>query len=276
MSRSSQRHSSGRPVGGSFDGWTIQRNVINALVYRELKTRVSQVKFGVLGVFIEPLGVIAVFLLIFGLLGRGSNPGGIDIILFLACGVVLYTMYVNISIRSLNSMRANEELFFYRPVKPVDTVIARALVESGLYGLILLIIGAFTCLLREKLLINDFGLLVVVFIALALNAFGFGVFLMAAGHRYRALHQIVPLIMRPMWFISGIFFSLSSVPQQYVPLLSWNPITQAIELSRYAFSSDYPINPAVVSLPYLLATAAGSCALGLWVYSNNEKILLTR
>ena len=272
--RSPQRRGSVRPVGGSLDGWTIQRNVINALVYRELKTRVSQVKFGVLGVFIEPLGVIAVFLLIFGFI-RGSSPG-IDIVLFLACGVILYTMYINISIRSLNSMRANEELFFYRPVKPVDTVIARALVESGLYGSIFLIIACFTCLLREQWLIQDFGMLVVTFIALVFNAFGFGLFLMTAGHRYRALNQLVPMIMRPMWFISGIFFSLSSVPQQFVPWLSWNPITQAIELSRSAFSSDYPINPMVVSLPYLLASAAFSCAFGLWVYTNNEKILLTR
>ena len=275
MTRSSQNRGSARPVGGSLDGWTIQRNVISALVYRELKTRVSQVKFGVLGVFVEPLGVIAVFLMIFGLF-RGRAAVGIDIILFLACGVILFTMYVNISIRSLNSMRANEELFFYRPVKPVDTVIARALVEAGLYGSILLIIAGFTCLLREQWLFHDFGLLVVAFIALALNAFGFGVFLMAAGHRYQVLHQIVPLIMRPMWFISGIFFSLSAVPHQFLPWLSWNPITQAIELSRSAFSPDYPINPMVVSLPYLLASAAFSCAFGLWVYSNNERILLTR
>ena len=275
MTRTPQRPGSARPVGGSLDGWRIQRNVINALVYRELKTRVSQVKFGVLGVFIEPLGVIAVFLLIFGLF-RGRAAIGIDIILFLACGVILYTMYVNIAIRSLNSMQANEALFFYRPVKPVDTVIARALVESGLYGSILLIISGFTCLLREQWLFYDFGLLVITFIALALNAFGFGVFLMAAGHRYKALHQIVPLVMRPMWFISGIFFSLSAVPQQFLTWLSWNPIAQAIELSRSAFSPDYPINPTVISLPYLLASAAFSCAIGLWVYSNNERILLTR
>ena len=274
MTRSPQRRGSARSVGGSLDGWTIQRNVINALVYRELKTRVSEVKFGVFGVFIEPLGVIAVFLLIFGFI-RGARPN-IDIILFLACGVILYTMYVNISIRSLNSMRANEQLFFYRPVKPVDTVIARTLVESGLYGSIFLIIAGATCLFREQLLINDFGVLVVTFVALALNAFGFGVFLMTAGHRYHVLHQIVPMLMRPMWFISGVFFSLSAVPQQFVPWLSWNPILQAIELSRSTFSLDYPINPMVVSLPYLLATAAFSCAFGLWVYNNNEKILLTR
>ena len=90
MIRSSQRRGSARPVGGSLDGWTIQRNVINALVYRELKTRVSQVKFGVFGVFIEPLGVIGVFLMIFGFI-RGGSPG-IDIILFLACGVILYNV----------------------------------------------------------------------------------------------------------------------------------------------------------------------------------------
>ena len=275
MRRSSQHLGKGRPVGGNLDGWTIQRNVINALVYRELKTRVSQVKFGVLGVFIEPLGVIAVFLLIFSFF-RSRAAIGIDVVLFLACGVIFYTMFVNIAIRSLNSMQANEALFFYRPVKPADTVIARALVESGLYGSILLIIACFTCLLREQWLFYDFGLLVVTFVALALNAFGFGVFLMAAGHRYKALHQIVPLIMRPMWFVSGIFFSLSAVPQQFLPWLSWNPIVQAIELSRSAFSPDYSINPTVVSLPYLLASAAFSCAFGLWVYRNNERILLTR
>ena len=41
-----------------LDGWRIQYYVVSGLLYRELKTRVSQVRFGVLGVFIEPLGVI--------------------------------------------------------------------------------------------------------------------------------------------------------------------------------------------------------------------------
>ena len=248
--------------------------MINALVYRELKTRVSQVKFGVVGVFIEPLGVIAVFLAIFTFL-RSASPG-MDIILFLASGVIIYTAYVNISVRSLNAMNANEELFFYRPVKPIDTVIARTIVETGLFSLILIIIGLFTCLLREQWLFYNFGLLAATFFFLALNAFGFGTFLMVAGHRYPFLNQLVPLLMRPLWFISGIFFSLNTVPQKFLPWLSWNPITQAIELTRSSFSPYYYINPSVVSLPYLMATAAVSCALGLWVYSNNEKILLTR
>ena len=153
-----------RPVAGSLDGWTIQRNVINALVYRELKTRVSQVKFGVLGVFLEPLGVLAVFLCIFVLIRSGRNANGLDLVLFLSCGVVLYTMASDIALRSLKAMDANEALFFYRPVKPIDTVIARALVEAGLYGVMFLVIIFATFLFREQWILQDFALMVISYV----------------------------------------------------------------------------------------------------------------
>ena len=233
-------------VAGSTNGWGIQRNVISALVYRELKTRVSEVRLGVLGVFIEPIGVMTVFLLIFSVL-RGNN-GPLDVALFLTAGIVLFTLFNDLSVRSLNAMRANEALFFYRPVKPIDTVIARCLVP----------------------------LLVASYLGLALTSFGLGLLFMVAGHRYSSTFQIVPLVMRPLWFISGVFFSLASLPQWLRPWVSWNPVLQAIELSRHAFNSNYPLIDDTVSLPYLWAWAGLSCAIGLWVYRNNERILLTR
>ena len=265
-----------RPVAGSLDGWTIQRNVINALVYRELKTRVSQVKFGVLGVFLEPLGVIAVFLCIFVLLRGGRNANGLDLVLFLSCGVVLYTMASEIAVRSLKAMDANEALFFYRPVKPIDTVIARSLVEAGLYGVMFLVIIFATFLFREQWILQDFALMVSSYVALVLTAFGLGLFLMVAGHRYPAMHQVVPWLVRPLWFLSGIFFSINTMPYWLKPWISWNPIFQAIELTRYSLSSDYILDGKFISLPYLLSCSVVSCAVGLWVYSNNERILLTR
>jgi capsular polysaccharide transport system permease protein len=263
-----------RPLNAdSLSGWQIQRNVISALVYRELKTRVSEVKFGILGVFVEPLGVMAVFLAIFSAI-RG-NRGPLDIALFLACGIVLFTLFNDIAIRSLNAMRANEALFFYKPVKPIDTVIARTLVECGLYSIVFMVITAAIFLIRERWLLADFPLALASFLCLALTGFGLGLILMVAGHRYSSLHQFVPLAMRPLWFISGVFFATRSLPQWLLPWISWNPVVQAIELSRHAFSPDY-ILPEAISLPYLIAVALGSCCLGLWIYSNNERILLTR
>lgn len=258
----------------SLAPWRIQWRVIDALIYRELKTRVSQVKFGFLGVLIQPLMVLSIFLLIFSFL-KAAQSGPLDIGLFLAAGVVLFTLFNDIAIRSINAMDANEALFFYRPVKPVDTVIARAIVESGLYALIMLLIVSGIWILKEEVIMSSFTQLVMSFLLLAITALGCGLALMVAGHRFSVVKQIVPLFLRPLWFTSGIFFSLHGIPQQFRPYLSWNPILQAIELARNAFSQAYELEPSI-SMSYLFACAMVSLAFGLGIYVNNEKFLLSR
>ena len=59
-------------------GFLKQKNVVSALVYRELKTRISLVKFGFFGILVQPLGSFIIFLLIFGFI-RGRGVGGLDI-----------------------------------------------------------------------------------------------------------------------------------------------------------------------------------------------------
>lgn len=255
------------------EGWGIQRRVIGALVYRELKTRVSEVRFGVAGVFIEPVGVIIVFVGLHHLISH-KTPG-IDASLFFTPGAVYFSMFTEIAIRTLNAMKANESLFFYRPVKPVDTVIARALVEMGLMAIVYLVVLGGIFLLSEQVMMNDFPLLVISFLALAATAAGLGLIFLVAGHRYPILHQLLPISIRPLFLISGIFFSTYYLPQWLQPWMTWNPILQAVELSRQALSYDYQV-PESISLPYLLALAAVSCCLGLWIYRNNERLLLTR
>ena len=255
-------------------GFRIQLNVIQALIYRELKTRISEVKFGFVGVFIEPIGVMIIFLFIFGLI-RGRGSSNIPIALFLTCGIVLFTMFSDIAIRSLNARQANLELFFYKPVKPIDTVLSRAVVESCLYAIVFIVLWIGIALLRENFLLDNLILFVFSFLLLSITATGVGITLMTAGHIYPFLNQVVPFLLRPMWIVSGVFFSLNNIPQGLRPYLSWNPILQAIELSRYSISSNYILNEAI-SLPYLVAIAFGSLTFGLWIYTNNERNLLSR
>ena len=82
--------------------------------------------------------------------------------------------------------------------------------------------------------------------------------------------------MRPLWFISGIFISLNNLPQWSRPFLSWNPVFQAIEITRHSFSIDYIIDKNLVSYNYLWSCAIISLTLGLFVYTFNEKKLLTK
>ena len=256
-------------------GWSIQFNVINSLIYRELKTRVSLVKGGVLGVFIEPLGVISVFLLVFTLL-RAVSVGPLDILLFLGSGTVLFTLFSNIAIRSANAMTANQALFFYRPVKPIDTVIARTIVETGLYGIVFMVIILATYLIRKEIILNNLALLFTSYLALVIFSFGVGLFLMVASHIYPSVKQLIPLATRPLFFISGVFISLNALPQSLRPYLSWNPILQAIEITRYSFSSSYNIDKSLISITYLWQGSLISLFLGLFAYSFNEKKLLAK
>lgn len=258
----------------SLPPWRIQWRVIDALIYRELKTRVSQVKFGFLGVLAQPLIVMIVFLLIFGFVQAGRG-GPLDIALFLASGIILFTLFNDIAVRSLNAMDANAALFFYRPVKPVDTVIARAIVESGLYSLIMVIIVTGVWVIREEIILSSLLQLVASFLLLAFTSLGIGLTLMVAGHRFPVVKQVVPIFLRPLWFMSGVFFSLQGVPQQFRPYLSWNPVLQAIELARNAFSQAYPLDSSI-SMEYLAFCSLLCITTGLGIYSRNERFLLTR
>tara|TARA_B100000965_G_scaffold20931_1_gene15799 strand:+ start:1934 stop:3223 length:1290 start_codon:yes stop_codon:yes gene_type:complete len=264
-----------KSIRTKIDGWIIQRNVVDGLVYRELKTRVSTAKFGVIGVFIEPLGQIFMFLLLFSLI-RGNNRGSLDIILYLASGICLFSVFSDIGIRSANAMIANEALFFYRRVKPIDTVIARTIVETGLYSIVFITIIIGCYLLREEIILNDITLLILSCFGLVIYSLGLGIFLMVSAHVYPIVLQLIPIVMRPLWFISGVVISLNSLPQWLRPYISWNPVLQAIELVRHAFSTNYVIRSDEVSLLYLWQCALISLCLGLWIYTSNEKRLLTR
>mgnify|MGYP001161490466 FL=1 len=258
-----------------FKGFKNQYKVINALVYRELRTRISQVKFGFFGVLLQPLGSFILFLLIFGFI-RQRGGGGIDpdfVPIFLITGIIHYTLFTEIVIRSVNSMQANEALLFYRQVKPVDTIISRVYVECLLFALVLifLVVGIF--LLFEIFTLDNLPLVVGSYLTLTFSSLGIGIFFMVAGYRYPLLKTIIIFIQRPLFLTSGVFFSINNIPQSIRPWLSWNPILQSIELSRKGFNEKYFIDPEVISLSYAITFALLSCSIGLWVYSNNQKIL---
>ena len=151
-----------------------------------------------------------------------------DPLLFLISGIVLYTLFSNIAIRSSNGVSANEALFFYRPVKPVDTVIARTLVESGLYSIIFVSLISFTFVLREEIILQDLPLLVISFLGLIVFSFGLGLFLMVATFVYPVIIQIIPFIIRPLWFISGVVISINSLLNILDPLSHGTPYSKLL------------------------------------------------
>ena len=255
-----------------LSGWQVQFRVVDALVYRELRTRVSSVKGGFLGVLLQPLGLIAIWMLFLTLLGS-QRGGSLNVVLFLASGINLFTIFSQIANRSLTSMEANEALLFYKPVKPIDTIIARAITESSLYTCCLIIIMVGSWIYLDQIYMSNLGLFFITILLASTLGFSTGLLFMVAGHIVPNFAQIGTWIPRILWFLSGVPFRYWLFPAWTRSFFIWNPMMHVIELNRKSFSDDYYTPDA--NLDYAVITTILLLTISLWVYYNNERKLLT-
>jgi capsular polysaccharide transport system permease protein len=255
-----------------LSGWRIQWRVVDALTYRELRTRVSNVRGGFLGVLMQPLGLIMIWTAFLTVLSA-HRGGSMNVVLFLTSGIILYTTFSQIVSRSANGMEANEGLLFYRPVKPIDTVISRTLCELGLYTCCLIVLIVGTWLYLDQIVMNDIGLFFVTLLLAAMLGFSTGLLCLVASHNIPGFSQFYPWIPRALWFFSGVPFRYWIFPPWTRVFFVWNPLCHCIELNRQAITADYFTPDA--NLGYAVGFTIVLTTIALAVYSNNERKLLT-
>lgn len=254
-------------------GWRVQWRVVDALVYRELRTRVSDINGGFLGVLVQPLGLIAIWTAFLSAINlyRGGN---LNVVLFLGSGIVLFTIFSQIANRSTNAMEANEALLFYKPVKPIDTVIARTICETGLYTCCLFVVCGGTWIALDQIVMNNLGLFFITILLASAIGFSTGLLFMVGGHLSSSFKGIAVWIPRILWFLSGVPFRYWIFPPWTRVFFVWNPLTHIIELNRQSMSADYYTPDA--NLEYAMIWVICLLTFALWVYQNNERRLLSQ
>ncbi|MCP9866784.1 ABC transporter permease [Cyanobium sp. Cruz-8D1] len=258
-----------------LSGFEIQWRVVNALVYRELRRRVSDVQGGFLAVLLEPVGQIAVWAALRLIIRQASSVNNLNIWLFLATGVILFNLYARVAAHGLTTMEANKALFFYRRVKPIDTVLAKAIEELGLYSLAAIIVFGLVWAYLYNLVLQNLPLLVISFVLMALLAVASSLLSLVGSYYFPNLKQVLSWINRALYLASGVIYAPMDIPQFARDFLVWNPLLQCIELARKALSIDYQI-PSQVTLSYPAGFALVYLSLALWCYTNNEKVLIRR
>lgn len=253
-------------------GIEVQQAAVKALFLREIKTRFGKYRLGYLWAILEPAAHLLILLAVFGYIMHRTMPD-ISFPVFLLNGLIPYFLFSNISTRSIGAIEANQGLFNYRPVKPVDTIIARTLLEtliySGVYIVLMCIVGVF----GEKITITSILILILTWSLLILFAFGFGLIFMVLGKTFPEAEKFLPIVLKPLYFISCVMFPLHAIPKEFWPYLLWNPIIHAVELSRESVVAGYVSEG--VSLNYLALCALVALFLGLAVYHKREEAMLT-
>jgi capsular polysaccharide transport system permease protein len=99
-------------------------------------------------------------------------------------------------------------LFNYRPVKPIDTIIARALLETVIYVAVYILLMTVVGLAGEQFEITNLLSLACTWFLLVIFSCGIGMIFMVMGKTIPETEKFLPIFIKPLYFISCIMFPL--------------------------------------------------------------------
>jgi capsular polysaccharide transport system permease protein len=250
----------------------IMLDTIFALMMRELKTRFGAKKLGYFWAIAEPAAQAAIMAILFTLIGR-SSLSGVPVALFLVSGIVPFKFFSKLMTQLAGAVQANKALFTYRQVSIIDPLITRLIIEVVTYIIVFCIILAVMAWFGFNVEMQDFLAFLMINTLLISLGLGLGVLLCVASAYWDDTGKLVGMVMRPMFFMSGIFFTATMVPQKYLHLFDWNPIFHIIELTRQAMFVGY--TSPIGDWQYVAFCALVANAAGLMLYQVSRQRFIT-
>ncbi len=237
-----------------------QLRVLHALLLRESSLRMGPYKLGHLLVLTEVIWGTTVLGILHYLVGAAA-PVGNSVVFYYFTGMFAYITYRVLHGRVSSALEANKALLSYPVIRPVDTMLARAGLESSLQLLaFLLFYSAFIMLGWANFPAHSVELLAAI-AATVILGFGMGVTGMVLRNLWSPWRTVDNMISRILFFISGIFFSVEYLPPYIRDVLVWNPLVHAIEWVRYCIYPEYFTQ--ILDREYLLAWGLIATIFGL-------------
>ncbi|HXK17377.1 MAG TPA: ABC transporter permease [Polyangiaceae bacterium] len=226
-------------------GALTQLHVVHALLLRETKTRFGVNRLGYLWALIEPALMVGMFAAFYGTYGHMVEPG-INIVAFITAGIVPFSLFRDTAGKCMSGIAANTGLLFYPQVRPLDLVIARAMLEFVTAVVVLvLFMGGVMLWTGETNIESWLETLGGLTLAAGLGA-SFGLICCGLSVYSSNVEHVMPSVLRPLIWFSAVFHPAESVPKGYRDILLYNPLVHAIEMMRDGWFPSYHahyINP---------------------------------
>lgn len=264
------------------------RELLVNLVSREVKGKYRRTVFGQLWSLANPLALMLIYTLVFGLIFRSNpppgDPSGLDVFpLWLLCGLLPWIFFANVLSLGTGSLVANanliQKVYFTRIVLPLSIVGSSAynwLFEMAVLVIALSIAGAFV--------LPWIPMMLVVMILLAIFATGIALMLSVANVYFRDTEYFLTIILQIWMYLTPIIYPLSlveSASKSVGPLLGTpitlfdiyrlNPMEHFVALFRQVIYDNR--FPNLDDMLICLAWAVGSLVIGILVFRRNERNL---
>ena len=239
---------------------TVQCRVVSALILREVHTLYGNTRLGYLWAVIQTAFGIGVFWGIRAIMGAHA-PHGMGMAVFLLCGFIPWYIFSDTLTRCMTAVRANQAMLTFPQVTELDLALARAVVVWGTQLVSALVSLLLAAALGQPVALREPSSLAATLAAAPCLGMGVGLVCSSLARFWPTLDKLVPMLMRILFFASGIFFSVNGFPSRIAHVLLLNPIMQIIEWQRRAFaaSSEAPL----YDVRYIVAWCAATLCLGL-------------
>ena len=217
----------------------IQGRVIWALILREVKSRYQGYRLGYFWALIEPCLHIGGWMVAFVILRQKQAPVGDSVVTFLATGLVPFIMFSTVANFVTQAMRANRPLLSYPIVQPLDLMVSRWLLESATLIVVATIIFTFLIMIGQSRPPDDLPLVILASICQFSLALGLGVFNAVITQMWSLYDYIWDLVSRLLYFTSGIFFLVDTMPQIIQYYMWFNPVSQGLTMFRDGYFGDF-------------------------------------
>lgn len=244
----------GHPPAAAGAGLIANLDIVGALIRRDIQSRFSGNFLGFGWSYVVPLVWIAATYFAFYFFGR-RVPIYTDTITFIISGLIAYMGFrytVNAVLRTNSALR---RLLIFPTVTLEHGVISSALIEWVNAFVVFAVVAAMNLILfgngeMDNALLWFEGMT----LACALGA-SYGYLFVALTEINPGFRQAGNVILRPAFFISGIFFTANELPERVLPFFIWNPLLHAVEIARDGMLFHY--QSRIVSALYPLAWIVG-------------------
>jgi homopolymeric O-antigen transport system permease protein len=210
------------------------RSICLVLARRNLKVRYRQTLIGATWSVLQPIALMAVFTIFFGLLARVPTDG-LPFAVFFYLGLMPWQMVAKILNEGTTSVISNSGLvtrvYFPRTYFPISVALA-SLVDLLLAGIALVIL---LVIFRVVPGLAVVALPVLVGVAW-MSALGVTLWLSALNVAYRDVTQMLPFLIQLWMFGSPIIYPSSLIPESFRLLYFLNPIALVVEGFRWAIA----------------------------------------
>jgi ABC-type polysaccharide/polyol phosphate export permease len=248
------------------------RDLFANLFRRDLHAKYRGSALGVLWTVANPVMLMGVYLLVFGVVWKSPFSSGGHYPLFLLAGLAPWTFFAASLQSSARSMLDNANLIrktrFPRQLVPLS-VVAAHLVSFAVMVVLLLVVN-FIVLPRARAtewLAVPLAALFVAFVA------GLALIVASLNVLFRDVEFIVAALLVPLFFLTPIIYPLQNIPgaaqhhPHVIQLIHWaNPLSPALEAIRAPlFLGRLPYWGDAL---YLVVACAAALALGAFVFNR--------